>query len=709
MKIAPAALFAAILASPLANADEDRATLPPVQVTATRDAQSVETLPASVSIVDGDELRSRGANDLRSALLLVAGVEGTPTGDGGPAGSVPALWGLREIDSFLLVIDGVPSGGAFNPLTTQVDLTGVERIEILRGAAPVMFGATSFNGVIHVIHYAPGKSPTVVGASGGSHGSAGAYAFAGIGESQSLVANVERRGFSVDDMKYDRIHLLYRAGRALGEDGFRLDADVSILPQAPGSVTFRNGATLRRDLVPDDANHNPSDAKMDQKHYQLNAGYQAGPWSATLSLAHTKDDIVRGFHEANATTAAHGYEQEREVNDLYFDSHLTHALAPGFKLSYGVDYLYGVGEQEAFRFPYAAAVDGSSRQDSASAKAACPGSATNPDECFEFETEVERNFAGIYAQAEWTPVPVLNVMAGLRMNQTDEAQEGEDDSTAPPSQVSVKDSNTRLSGVIGATWTAWRSGNSSLNAYADYRNGFKPIAAELGPEPEVNILEPETSDSYELGFKGALAEGRLHYDASVFRFDFRNMKTKVVDPNTSRVVNGNAGETRFQGGEFELRFALAQALELAGHYAYHDTDFIRFNRNPSFTAVASVDGNRFEMSPMHSAGAGLLYAPATGLNCSLLGNYTGERNLNKSNTAKQGGFYTYDASLGYEFGRFGVQLAGHNLSDRRDAIAESELSEEVTSTGLPDFTTVGASNYYLLPGRSVTLSLHMNL
>ena len=127
--------------------------LPVVQVTATREAEPLELLAASVTVIGGDELRARGANDLRTALSLVAGVEGTPTGDGGPAGSVPALWGLREVDAFLLVIDGVPAGGAFNPLTPQVDLTGVERIEILRGAAPVMYGATSFNG--------PKKSHTI--------------------------------------------------------------------------------------------------------------------------------------------------------------------------------------------------------------------------------------------------------------------------------------------------------------------------------------------------------------------------------------------------------------------------------------------------------------------------------------------------------------------------------------------------------------------
>ncbi len=44
----------------------------------------------------------------------------------------PALWGLREFDAFLLVVDGVPWGGAFNPALTTLDLTNVERIDVLR-------------------------------------------------------------------------------------------------------------------------------------------------------------------------------------------------------------------------------------------------------------------------------------------------------------------------------------------------------------------------------------------------------------------------------------------------------------------------------------------------------------------------------------------------------------------------------------------------
>src|SRR3954469_2626248 len=144
----------AVLAEPADN------TLATIEVTTSKIAEPIDQTPAMITVISGDELRARGVIDLRTALSLVAGVDIAPGGDQGPAGSVPGMWGLREFDAFLLVVDGIPSGGAFNPALTTLDLGDVERIEVLRGAAPVMYGATSFVGVIQVIHYAAGAAPS---------------------------------------------------------------------------------------------------------------------------------------------------------------------------------------------------------------------------------------------------------------------------------------------------------------------------------------------------------------------------------------------------------------------------------------------------------------------------------------------------------------------------------------------------------------------
>jgi outer membrane receptor protein involved in Fe transport len=142
-----------------------------VVVTATRIPEPAERIPAEISVVSGEELIARGASDMAGALSLVAGVEAPAGGDAGPSSAVPSFWGLHEFDAFLLVVDGVPWGGAFNPGITTLDFTDIQRVEVLRGAAPVMYGATSFVGVVHAIHYPAGEAADEADVAYGTYGS----------------------------------------------------------------------------------------------------------------------------------------------------------------------------------------------------------------------------------------------------------------------------------------------------------------------------------------------------------------------------------------------------------------------------------------------------------------------------------------------------------------------------------------------------------
>jgi len=175
--LCPAGVFAAETPQPTPTSSLEEH----VQVTATRIPEKTGTTPVSITVITRDDLIRRGAYDLRSALSLATGLDIAPGGDGGPAGYVPEFWGLKEFDAFLLAVDGVPWGGAFNPALTTLDLNDVDRIEILRGAAPVMYGATSFVGVINVIHRAPGEGGPTLRTAAGSYGSGSAAWSAPVG------------------------------------------------------------------------------------------------------------------------------------------------------------------------------------------------------------------------------------------------------------------------------------------------------------------------------------------------------------------------------------------------------------------------------------------------------------------------------------------------------------------------------------------------
>src|SRR5262245_65633914 len=119
-KIVSIALFV-LAAAPLTPAAANAQTSSPtpqepptfhdsIQVTATRFGEPVVEVPGAISVVTGEELRARGATDLRTALALLGGVSVAPGGDAGPAGAVPGLIGVREVDDLLLLIDGIPAG-----------------------------------------------------------------------------------------------------------------------------------------------------------------------------------------------------------------------------------------------------------------------------------------------------------------------------------------------------------------------------------------------------------------------------------------------------------------------------------------------------------------------------------------------------------------------------------------------------------------------
>ena len=188
-----------------------------VEVVATRVPEAPDDVPVAIEVISGDELRDRGITDLRAALALATGVDVAPGGDGGPASFVPEFWGLKEFDAFLLVVDDVPWGGAFNPALSTLDLHDLERIEILRGPAPVMFGATSFVGVIHVVHRNASIASRDLSARLGSFGSgAGSAAIAvSLGDWQSRVSvDGERQGFSDDRTSFRRGHVSWRSNQS---------------------------------------------------------------------------------------------------------------------------------------------------------------------------------------------------------------------------------------------------------------------------------------------------------------------------------------------------------------------------------------------------------------------------------------------------------------------------------------------------------------
>jgi outer membrane receptor protein involved in Fe transport len=662
----------------------------PLTVTATRIPEPLDQIPATLSVVSGDELRARDARDMASALSLVSGVEAPAGGDAGPSSAVPAFWGLHEFDAFLLVMDEVPWGGAFNPAIPSLNLNDVQRIEVLKGAAPVMYGATSFVGVVHVLHYPAGQAANTLDVAFGSYGSVrGSAAFA-LPEwndyRHSFAADAEHLGFADDREKVSDGRLLYRGALKLGTGQLRIDANVSIVRDVPPSPVIREGAALTT-RTPINANFNPADAAIDEDRYQLALGYTLptawGDWDTLFSFSRSHVDDIRAFLDPELTGAADTQNQNRLILDHYFDTHLaTHVGSATLLL--GADLLYGYGKQSTLNGngAYTVPLDGS---------VVPPPTTQLPVNEYGYVSD-KRLFAGQYVQLDWKPAPAWDLTAGVRLNETSESKSSSD-LTLPPStpteQYDAQDASrdvVRATGTLGVSYRLWAEGEDRTVLYADYRNAYKPAALDFGPDYQPGVLLPETARMYEAGLRGGAVDGRLSYQAEIFRLDFDNL----VVPTESGFLT-NAGSERLKGAELELRFGITDDLTLAANYAYHDarfTQYLLFDGDAN--AYVDVAGKQLPLSPRHLASAGILYTPQQGLNSTVVVTYVGRRFLDEQNVAPVGGYTRLDATLGYAFGHYQLSLEGTNLTDQRPPVSASEF---------------GSESFYLLNARSLWVRL----
>jgi iron complex outermembrane receptor protein len=654
-----------------------------VVVTATRIPEPADRVPADISVVSGKDLVDRGASDMASALSLVPGVEAPAGGDAGPSSAVPAFWGLHEFDAFLLVVDGVPWGGAFNPGITTLDFNDIERIEVLKGSAPVMYGATSFVGVVHAIHYPAGEAANAADVAYGNYDSikgSTSFVLPQVGDwRESFAADGESLGFADAREIVSNEHALYRGEGDLGPGKLRVDADLTFVRDVPPSPVVRVGTGLTT-LTPINANFNPADAKIDEEKYHLAVGYSLptawGAWDTLASFAYSDVTDIRAFLHPDLSGAADTQNQRRYIDDGYFDTHLTSKISSNTTLIIGADLLYGHGQQTTLNgnSGYTVPLNGSVLPPPTSAVAINEIGTIND----------RRMFVGQYAQFEWQPDSRWDVTAGYRINEAEEQKESSDLILPPPqlAEESVSKTMIRPSEFIGASYRVWAQGKDEVVAYADYRNAFKLSAIDFGPDYTPTLLSPETAQSYEAGLKGAADDGRLTYQAELFLLDFNNL---VVATSSGALTN--AGGERLKGVEAETRSQVTPDLALAANASYHDA---RFTQYLFFDGVANVQvaGNQLTLSPHILAAAGLLYTPAQGFSTTVVAQYVGHQFLDEQNIAPVGGYTTLAANLGYRFGRYRVLLEGNNLTNQRQPVSASEF---------------GSESFYLLNARTLWL------
>ncbi|MGH8119353.1 MAG: TonB-dependent receptor, partial [Gammaproteobacteria bacterium] len=141
-------------------------------VTATRSPQEETAIPASVVVITADEIRESGAVSIAALLRNRGGIQISDLyGDGSRATISMRGFGGNAQANTLILVDGrrLNNVDLGSPDLNSVSLKDVERIEILRGSAGVLYGDQAVGGVINIITRRPDKLHVGLNADAGSY------------------------------------------------------------------------------------------------------------------------------------------------------------------------------------------------------------------------------------------------------------------------------------------------------------------------------------------------------------------------------------------------------------------------------------------------------------------------------------------------------------------------------------------------------------
>lgn len=155
----------------------------------------------------------------------------------------------------------------------------------------------------------------------------------------------------------------------------------------------------------------------------------------------------------------------------------------------------------------------------------------------------------------------------------------------------------------GLTWrlTARYDLGEDSAIYANYARGRRPQVLAARPPavpygaPTFTLVDEETVDSFEVGYKTAMSGGRLRLDGALFWYGYENFQTTVQEG--TRFVTTNAGEATSYGFEGQAFWAATDTIDLFGTYAWNHSRF----------ESGIFDGNRFRLSPDHMASVGMTW------------------------------------------------------------------------------------------------------
>lgn len=627
-------------------------------------------VPAAISVITRDELDARGVQDLSTAIGYTPGIKviDYPGGQGAPN---IYIRGYRTINFLGLYQDGLRAG--FNSYDQNVETYGLERIDVIKGPVSALYGQGAPGGIVNLVTKRPlfTQMNEIQLQGGTDQWRSAAFDLTGpLGDSGQfayrLTGLLRRADTPVDFSPDDRIYI------------------------APAFTWKPNDNTSLTIL----ANH------LDFKH---GGSEQSLPISGTLRLNPVGGRLPRhfflgepGWNEEHIRNTSVGYifdhafseslriQSTTRYIDTESDYKTTGASQSGSLLNNRI-YRRGaqLREQESNSFLTDNRVE--AKFDTWGFKHTLLGgidySTYERDERRRVGTAPNLDiFNPVYGGPIVLPllpnVSTLTKLQQLGVYVQDQIKFDRFILTlgARRDWAENKVTNRLNNQPTSRTDQAWsyRAGlgyefDNGIVPYVSYSTSFNPQAQSRS---DGRPFDPAEGKQIEAGIKYQPRDWNGYVSAAVFDITQTNVPT--ADPVRPGFFT-QTGETRSRGFEIEGKASLGSGFGLIASYAYLDAKVTKDTPNP--TTGVSLQGNRLERVPRHSASAWLDYevqeGSFAGLRTGIGVRYTGET-TDTTNRDSIPGYALLDASLGYDFARMAPNLkglkftvSGTNLLDKR--------------------------------------------
>lgn len=574
--------------------------------TASRLPLAPRETPQSVSVITRQQIEDRNFTTLEDAMEVATGVSSQA------AGQNNVTYTTRGFSMADTMIDGMPNGTYTG---FQHNLAFYDRVEIIRGAAGLVFSAASPGGAVNLIRKRPKQEAAV---SAVLRRGSWESNYAEIDASVPILSNGKVRARAVVtyedkenfiDLEWTKRPAFYGIIEAdLGPNtrihfGGTLEADDRNMA-AGGLPRYSDGGDLglprsSRGFVPAWSEvHTETQSYFGGIEHDFsdrwNLKVNAQQWDISIrhSLAYASGAVDRATLTGPSFGSALYFGDPSPYRYRSADASLTgkiQVFGRDHELVLGATWTENDYADRRYYVVYDAPAITSTIFDFDPYSVPFPAAQgpRMPEPGF-----VNSNI-GIFSALRLNVADPLKVILGGRLTSVKSVRHFEDGSTTTARE---KDAFTPYAGVIYDFAPDW-------SVYASYTEIFRVQNTLFTAQGEP--LPPVTGANYEAGIKGELYGGRLNVSAAAFRVVESNRSQ--VDPDNPAPCVGSPtagdcyiaeGKVRGQGFEAEVSGELLPGLEVIAGYTYVDTKYLRDRANTG--APSANEGQPFRsLTPKH--------------------------------------------------------------------------------------------------------------